>query len=83
MRVYQTAFAQTVRQLLDERKMRPLHLARKAGVSSGYISELLSGKKGSDPTLYIVQKIARGFDMSTTAFISQMEDIARAENNEC
>ncbi|GIW36873.1 MAG: hypothetical protein KatS3mg073_1018 [Meiothermus sp.] len=62
--------------------MRPLHLARKAGISSGYISELLSGKKGTDPTLYVIQRMAKAFGMSTAAFINQLEDIARMENNE-
>lgn len=82
MRVHLSAFAQTVKSLLEEHKMRPLHLARKAGISSGYISELLSGKKGTDPTLYVIQRMAKAFGMSTAAFINQLEDIARMENNE-
>lgn len=82
MRVHLSAFAQVVKRLLEEQKMRPLHLARKAGISSGYISELLSGKKGTDPTLYVIQRMAKAFGMSTAAFINQLEDIARMENNE-
>lgn len=82
MRVHLSAFAQTVKSLLGEHKMRPLHLARKAGISSGYISELLSGKKGTDPTLYVIQRMAKAFGMSTAAFINKLEDIARMENNE-
>lgn len=62
--------------------MRPLHLARRAGISSGYLSELLSGKAGFNPTLYVVQRIATGFGMTTAAFIQKLENIARMKNNE-
>jgi transcriptional regulator with XRE-family HTH domain len=75
-------FAQAIKSLLDERNMRPLHLARKAGVSSGYLSEVLSGKKGVDPALSVIQRIAAGLDMSTEAFINRIEHLARRRKNQ-
>lgn len=62
--------------------MKPRHLSLKAGVSAGYISEILNGKKGIDPTLSVIRRIARGFGMSATAFIKYMEKLARVQNKE-
>ncbi len=51
-----------LRALREERKLTQEKLAQKAGISLYYL-QLLEGKKPKNPSLLVLDKLARAFDM--------------------
>lgn len=52
---------------LDRFQMTPADLARSAELSEGYISALISGKHGANPTLDALRRLGRGIGVPVWA----------------
>jgi transcriptional regulator with XRE-family HTH domain len=61
---------------MDRRKMSANVLSKKSGVANGYIYELLSGKKGEQIGLHILQRLARALGVKTSYLVHRIEKIS-------
>jgi transcriptional regulator with XRE-family HTH domain len=81
MRQYPNEIAQAIGEVLEKKSMQITQLAQLSGVSSGYLSEVLSGKKGEQMGIHVLRRLAKGLGMSTTALVRRIELISQEINN--
>lgn len=58
------AFGKRVQFLRKKKNISQLQFSNENGISTGYLAEIESGAKGRNPTLEVIEKIAKGLDMS-------------------
>lgn len=61
---------------MRRRNMNVRALSRASGVASGYIYELLAGKKGEQIGLHILRKLAHGLGVKTSYLIQRIDKIS-------
>jgi len=62
-------FVIRLKEALKEKDLTQKDLARRTGISSAYISQLLQGKK--TPTIKVVAKIAQALDLPPSYFVEE------------
>lgn len=66
---------------MEERGLNTNTLSKASGVSSGYISELLSGKKGEQMGIHVLRRLAKGLGVKASGLVRRIELISEEKNS--
>lgn len=74
-------FGEDIKKMRNKKGLSSRELARRAGVSQAYISQLETGKN-NNPTNEMIKKIAKGLDMSYIELLQKAGYLEEAEKEE-